>query len=140
MRIEPTQETLLERLQVLLWEKDFEFAELLGGLAGLLWGAWLLNPSWDAFEITPGFAAMAAIAPEPVWGSALLLIGALQLWALIRDRWPWRRRSAFLLFCAWMFITVMIGRANYRAAAVVVYPLLALSAAWAYIRMRFQRV
>lgn len=144
MRMEHTTSGILDqvadRLVELLVYKDFEFAELFTGLAGLLWGLWLLNPAWNSFASTTSFRAMAQLANENVWGGGMALIGLIQLWSLIRDQFFWRRRASALLCMLWAFIAVMLVRANPAGTGTVIYPLLSLSAAWAHWRMRAGRL
>lgn len=126
----------LQRLRALLVDYDFEFSELLNGLAATLWGFWLLLP-WDSFGRTSSFAAMRELAPEWLWGATICGLGIIQIAGLIAGWWRWRRRSALILCGVWAFIAVMLAQANISGTGTVIYPLFSLSAMWAYLRMRF---
>ena len=126
----------IQRLRGLLLDYDFEFSELFGGVVAFSWGFWLLLP-WPTFAKSPTFAAMQELAPEWVWGLFICSLGATQLASLIASWWQWRRRSALGMCLVWVFISVMFWRANFSSTASVVYPFIALSQLWAYLRMRF---
>ena len=125
---------LTERLDEILWRKDFEFCEVVSGLAALGWGIWLAFP-WDTFSSTASFRVMDALMPEPLWAAVMLWIGITQLGALYLDHRKPRRWSALGAVAAWAFIAVMLGSANWRGTGVIVYPVLTLCAAWAYLRL-----
>lgn len=130
----PLQQTAT-RLRALLLDYDFEFAELLTGLAALGWGAWLLAPWWDTFGSSPSFAVFAFLGPEWAWGLLVLCLGALQLYALVRDIPNWRKTLCLLAVINWAFIATVFAVANLAATGTVIYPLLAFSAGWARLRL-----
>lgn len=127
----------IQRLRALLVDYDFEFSELLNGLAATLWGLWLLLP-WNTFGRTATFAAMRDTGvPEWLWGTVIFTLGIIQIAGLVAGWWRWRRRSALILCGVWAFIAVMFAQANISSTGTVIYPLFSLSAMWAYLRMRF---
>lgn len=140
MEQEPYMSPLLRpalRLRSLLIDYDFEFSEVLNALAATLWGFWLMLPM-DSFGSTRSFAAMRDLADESIWGAGICAVGLVELIGLITERWQWRRRSALLLCGLWAFVAVMLARANFAGTGTVIYPLLSLSALWAFLRMRFR--
>lgn len=64
-----------------------------------MFGLWIARPDQQTFQNTPAWDAFAGVAPEPFWGSLLLVIGLLHLLALGR-RWVWLR--------AWMSLVAAI--------------------------------
>lgn len=134
MRLEPTlRQRMTARLDELLWRKDFEFCEVLSGVVALGWGIVLLMP-WSTFSTSPSFNAMA-YAPEWLWGFLLLWIGLTQLGALLLDHRRPRRWSALGATFIWVFLSVGFFVSNPYGTGVVVYPALAASAGWAYLRI-----
>jgi hypothetical protein len=129
------QQRMGAQLRFILIDSDFEFTELLGVLGALGWGGWLLNPVWNSFSTTPSFAAMAALAPEWAWGAAVMLIGLAEGYGLLADVPILRKVTALLLTFVWASVGAMIAYANIAATGVVVYPLLAVSSGWAYLRL-----
>jgi len=129
----------LHRLRAILIDRDFEFSELFNGAMTAVCGAWFLLP-FTTFGSTPTFAAMRDLAPEAVWGIAMVALGIVQLVGLIADWWRWRRWSAMASCGVWIFLSVLVVRSNPASPDAGMYFLLALSAAWAYLRMRFHRM
>lgn len=126
------------RLRALLLDHDFEPTEAISGIAATGWGLIVLLPV-ATFGTSHTYDAMASLAPEWAWGLAVLLVGILQLLTLLLDWHSWRRHTAFLAFCAWLFMSVMFIRANAASTATAIYPTMALAAAWAYWRLSLLR-
>lgn len=130
---------MLARLWWILHDSDPDFLELFSGALGFLWGLWLLIPTWDTFNTTPSFAAMAALAPEWLWGSVIMGGGLLQvamtIWGSLRLR-SWATLGALL---TWGFIATMLAISNFRATGGVVYFSICFSQVWAYLRIGIER-
>lgn len=93
-RPEPTlRQSLSARISELLWRRDFEFCEVISGGALLAFALVLLMP-WSTFGTGLAYAAMASLAPEPVWGLLCGWTGFTQVGALLLDQWRVRRASA----------------------------------------------
>jgi hypothetical protein len=134
---------LVDRLDVLLNRKDFEFCELISGVMMLAWGVWLLMP-WATFASSKGFAGMALIGslggywsvnPEIPWGILLAWIGITEIGALVLDQYRVRFLSAVGASMAWTFMSVTFAVSNPQGTGVIIYPGLALVAAWAAWRI-----
>ncbi len=126
----------IRRLRRLLVDYNFEFAEFLVGLAALLWGAWLIFPMWNTFASSSSFTVLLSSGiDESYWGLGIASVGALQLIGLLWDHRPIRRFSSFSLVLVWLFIALMFILSNPASTATVIYPLFALSSAWAYWRI-----
>jgi hypothetical protein len=124
------------RLHELMWDKHFEPAEALAGLAAALWGLILMLPG-DTFATSRSFDAMATSGiAEWIWGAVAVAVGVAQVAGLIFDHWQTRRAAAMALTGLWMFIAAMTGIANVIGPVWAVYLLLSCSAGWAYCRMR----
>lgn len=101
------------------------------------WGLILLWPD-GVFRATVAYTIMASVAPEWVLGIGCAITGLGQLAALLLDRRVWRRVGMVLACYLWSFIAACLlgtwmGR---HTTAVVTYPILATSAAWAVWRIR----
>jgi hypothetical protein len=131
---ETLQQRMGRRLVWVLFRSDFDFSELLCGLAGALWGAFLLLPQ-DTFASTPTFNSMELLAPEWAWGLAIMSGGLWQLASMSMEHHRSRRISALGGALTWAFISVLFALANIASTAVIIYPLLCLSATWAYWRL-----
>lgn len=147
------QSQVLLRLRELLRDKDFEASEFVSGFAAFGWGImlllpylslWLGEPYIGGFSRSPTFKVMAEIAPEWVWGGAMVIAGAVQLVAAFCDYEAWACRinwravryyTALLLIALWAFISITFIRANPGATSTAVYPIFAASDIWVYWRL-----
>jgi hypothetical protein len=124
------------RLQALLVDYDFEFAELLTGVIAGLWGIWLMMPQWHTFASTPTFKALIDVGlPEWFWGGFIGTIGLIQLVGLLWNYYRIRRAATFAACLVWIFLSAMFISANIASTGTIIYPALSFTAAWAYWRM-----
>jgi hypothetical protein len=138
---------LVDRLDVLLNRKDFEFCELISGALMFAWGLWLLMP-WATFASSRSFDGMALLGtfgghlpvnPEITWGLMLAWIGGTEIGALLLDQRRVRFASAVGAGMAWTFMSVTFAISNWQGTGVIVYPGLTLVAMWAAWRIVGQR-
>lgn len=123
------------RLEELLWRKDFEFCEIISGLAALSWGIALSMP-WNSFGTSPAFAMFHQYVPE--WFMALLMIslGLLQLVGLFFEWYRARRWSCQLATGIWAGISVSLAMGNPWGTAVAMYPIFVIVSGWAFMRIK----
>jgi hypothetical protein len=138
LRQEPSPQlhvSLVHRLTDILFRRDFEFAELHSALAMLGWGLWVLNPFWDTFGSSISFRVMAAVAAEVAWGCGMTGLGIAQLVVLLMRSRTGRRVAAGIASITWLCISILLMLGNITSTASVIYPLLACSAGWSYLRL-----
>lgn len=134
MRPEPTLiQRIAQRVDELLWRKDFEFCEAMSGMVALGWGLVLAMP-WETFDTSASFEAMS-ILPEWLWAGTMLWLGITQLGALVLDHRRPRRWSALGATAVWAFLAVGFAISNPYGTGIVVYPCLSAAAGWAYLRI-----
>lgn len=127
---------IFQRLQMILLASDFVFTELITGVSLFLWGLWLAIPYWDTFKTTPTFLALQQLPiPEDIQGLIIMTVGLTVLVALLIEYNTLRIRATFAAMLIWLFLSAMFIGANVRSTATITYPILALSAAWAYLRL-----
>ena len=119
----------------LLRDTDFDFTEIQNITAKFLWGFWLLNPIWHTFANARGYAVMAQIAPEEYWGSAIMIIALLHMYALRTGNHRLRSISTLCGFMFWLLVSIMLVSANPSGTGAVVYPILTVSSLWVYVRV-----
>ena len=90
----------------------------------LLWGMWVLLPMWSF--TAPPFDAMEVMAPEWLWGLAVMFIGGFGLWALSRERRMLNIAALVLLGAFYGSITAFILLTTPAVSGVPVYGGLAL--------------
>lgn len=127
-----------QRLRVIVLEYNFEFAELLSGFAAALWGFWLLTPL-NTYGSSPSWRTLAGIAPEWLTGLVVCALGLAQLVALLADLHATRKHVSFAMSLIWTFVAIQFGIANFNTPGWLIYGCLALSAAWAFLRIIAER-
>lgn len=111
-------------------------AEMMFAGISTLWGTWLLFPWWDTFSSSPSFVMMGKLAPEPVWGLALVIGGIGHYLALYRNSLLWRYRASLYGYFLWAFITLTFMYANLRATSTPIYGTVAFGLLIMTVRLR----
>lgn len=113
----------------ILAEHDTEPTELAGGFMKVLLGLWLLSN-----DTTSTFSQLT-VAPEWLWGVALVAIGVGH-WLALRDGYiRWRRAAAMLGFLVWFCLGVTALLVNSSSLGGAIYLSLAVWQGWAYLRL-----
>lgn len=126
-------------MMAVLLRRDIELVELLSGLGLLLWGLWLANPWTSVFAGTRAYALMSDVAPEWVWGSVYVLVGAAQYGTLLTGHIRLRQSGCMAALAAWAVITYIVGRGNPTSTGIVIYGLLALSNVLLLMRLEMRK-
>lgn len=112
----------------------------LAAMCAGLWFGWMNTP---LPTVPPSLYAEAGVCR--FWGAALILLGGAQAVALWSKRMRWRAASAMIGVGLWSGATVLLlgGAAAGRGSdgpsanlAGALFPLIALSEAWVYLRLR----
>ncbi len=85
----------------------------------LSWGVWLLLPLHTF--LNPQYAALAALAPEPVWGSFSVSIAAIRMAALWING-SWRRSPAIRCACSVLGVVWWLSMVFLAVAAAPDHP------------------
>jgi hypothetical protein len=99
----------------------------------LLWGVWLIVPL-QTFA-TSTFAALARLAPEGAWGSAVVLLALGSLYTTVRRNYTWQKCALLALTAWWILLFLLVIEANPASTATVTYPLLAAVSIFAYLQV-----
>lgn len=128
----------------ILFKKDFDYAELLTVMANLLFA--LVQGVFKPIEalprnyafITRAGEGIGLLAEETRWVLVLLFLttGLIQLWALARMNWSWRRHMAMIGALIWAFLFMGLVLGEYKSIAPYLCLLIAFSEGWAYLRLR----
>lgn len=127
---------VLARLRQAAFRFDSQSLELQTGALAISVGLWLALP-----PIRPGQSAAllgrlgAHLWPVPFWGAAFALVGFAQILALRRERVRARCLCAMSGFCLWAFLFVLAVLERVPGLGVALFPLIALSEAWVYLRL-----
>jgi hypothetical protein len=115
----------VKRLHYVLFHSEGALTEFFLGLMSLTWGLWVLSPFWDAFGASSSFAIMAQIAPEPVWGAAMAIIGLFKINFVLSENRKYKRIVFTLSLFAWMCIAVAFIAVSPGAVGTAIYSLIA---------------
>lgn len=126
--------TLMSRLNYLLISIDFDFSEVLTSFVAVFGGLMLLAPP-NTFGISVTYTAMRDMMPEWAWGTLLFVLGMAQATALLANHHRARQWLAFVISGVWAFIALTFWISSFVSFGSVVFPALALSAAWAFWRL-----
>ena len=124
----------LENIQHIIVTASPTMMELFSAITALGWGVLLLLP-YDTFGSSSIYVTMSALAPEELWGIALLGGGFLQLAAVLHGKISPRKLTAMFATASWAFIAAMFASSSIYSTGVVVYGVMTLFAAWIYFRL-----
>ena len=124
----------VDRIIDLVYRRDFEYAELQGGWVALFWGLWLVIAKARAFT-DDGWTHVGQVAPDRVWGVALVLIGLGQLVSLVTRQYRGRRVFALAAAMVWAALAVLLGIDKLYRLAVPSAWMFFVGAAWGYLRI-----
>lgn len=94
-----------------------------------IWGLWLVLP-YKTFVSSISFREMMKVAPEQVWGVAIMAIALLHLGAIVRGNLWQRRIFCYITAGLWVYLTVLFFLSNPGSTAVPIYGMTALFSLW----------
>lgn len=122
-----------------LYDSDFEYTELQSPVAKVLWGIWLIHPTWQTFAGVRAYDTMAAVAPESTWGATFLFVGVAHLLAIASGHYLARLWMARVGVAIWVAVAGMFGMTSVASTGVPIYMLIGLGAAWSSWRLGARR-
>lgn len=137
-QISTNRPTMARRLWILLDSADMDVSAVFNGGISALIGLWFLLP-FATFAGSPSWRAMAAFAPEPVWGLAFLALGLTTVTGVLvadasGDHRLWRD-ATFGLILFWAFTLTMLASANPVGVSVPIFTSLILLSLNQYRRL-----
>jgi hypothetical protein len=109
--------------------------EFIPAIFCVLWGFWIGNPWWVAFNSSSAFRLMNKIAPEWLWGLSIFLVGLFQLIFLFTKNLKFRLFSSLLSCFSLISLSVIFAFGNYESTATINYIVLALCAWLGYTEL-----
>lgn len=126
----------LARLRQVVFRFDPESLELQTGVLALSVGFWLALASLKAGQSEVLLGRWGAhLWPASLWGMAFALVGAAQVIASGRARVRVRCVCAMSGFCLWAFLFVLAVLDAVPGLGISLFPSIALSEAWVYLRL-----
>lgn len=116
---------------------DPEGLELQTGVMALALGLYLLCSPDQWGQRSSNFGLMLLrLWPAPVWACLFIGVGGAQMVALNRAWMTVRCLCAMSGFCLWSFVAILLALDGLPGPSVSVFPVIALSEAWVYLRLR----
>ena len=136
-RLWPPLCVALSRWRSGLFRFDPEVLELQTGIMALALGLYLLG-SPDQWGHRPSNFSLMLLRlwPAPVWAGLFIVVGGAQIAALGRTWMLARWACAMSGFCLWSFVAILLALDGLPGPSVSVFPVIALSEAWVYLRLR----
>lgn len=106
------------------------------GLYTILWGFWLTAPWWDVFSTAPLYDIMETLAPEWVWGVFAMLIGAVVVYAVLKQSYGLLTYSTALVGWHWAAVGIFYFIADWHNTGGITCLMLATYAAFVYLNHR----
>lgn len=125
--------TTMKTLRDVVIKGDTHPTSLFMAMLLVLWGVWLLLP-FNTFTETSIWQAMAPIAGENVWGLVFLGLGLAEIATLYWHLLTWHNALMLVNFSLWSFISAGFWFSLPTSVAPPTYSLVALFAAWVYLR------
>ncbi len=119
----------------LIFHREPWWAEFWAAVGALSWATWsALSPVGP--DQLPAFQIVTQLADESFWQVSGLLLGALQITALVANSRNWRRSACFLGSWWWTFILMAIALANSSVPSLALYAVMAAINLFSLIRLR----
>lgn len=128
----------LARLIEIVTRTNFDYSEFQGAMLAIGWGIWFLIPTFSHYVYPPHTvpAILVDVFPAPAMGIVAVILGGLQVGALLRNRPPWRRVACLGACTYWTFCWILVVQGDWRLAPVPLLFLFSLGAGWAFIRLQ----
>jgi hypothetical protein len=119
-----------------LFRYDPEVLEVQTAVMAVGAGLWIALPGyhpdrggWGVYEL------LIRTLPDWAWSLTFVCLGVMQTLALCKRWTAWRAVSAMLSFVVWSSLSVLLVVDLSPGPATVIFPVIALSEAWVYLRL-----
>lgn len=125
----------LSYVPIIMIQLRRHWAEIASAASVTLWGLWLLNPQYSAFNLGP-YAIMQKYAPEQVWGLLGVLVGLCTLLGFLFHSKPLRYAGMIGVIAYRAFVFSFVGlRTGFQATAIPDYFIWICVAMYGYYRI-----
>ena len=101
-------------------------AILIMGAFTVLWGLWVANPFWRAFNSADMFSVMANYAPEWAWGTASILVGLTMIYGVWKLSYKSLTRGALTGFLFWIVVSLFFFLGDWQNTGGITYGMIAV--------------
>lgn len=96
------------------------------GAFTVLWGAWVANPFWRAFNSADMFSVMAQYAPEWAWGCAAMAVGITMIHGVWRRSYSSLALGSFVGFLFWIIVSLFFFLGDWQNTGGITYGMIAV--------------
>lgn len=114
--------------------EPLEFQGALISFFVVVWVGWPFSHQFSQFD-SDMYRALVEILPHPVLGLWFFSLFLFHIYGLFRNNLRFRRVSAFLGSITWILFTTVYVLDSINAPSVLVFPVIALSQMWVYLRL-----
>jgi hypothetical protein len=111
-------------------------AELIAASFAFWWGFWITSPWWVVFGTSRTYRVMELVAPDYVWGGALMLAGLVLACSSLQDVTVAKLPALLFLVAYFVFVSIVFGAANIGSTAPITYLHVAATYAWLWFTAR----
>jgi len=112
--------------------------ELVSAITLILWGFWVSLPV-STFSVGVVYHEMAKIAPEPVWGCTILVVGILKIILMYSKYIRLRIILAILIMGIFSTLSILFLLGSWASVGVPMYISFAIVAWFAYLEILFEK-
>jgi len=106
----------------------------------MLWGLWVLNPWWEAFNQSAIYMTLNYFGPEWIWGLLATICGSVMVYETIRNNSFNACRGAFLGFIHWIIIGIAFLLGDWQNASWVLCAMISTICAYIYLNVKVNQV
>ena len=128
---------MVDNVRRSIFQYDPETLEAQKGIMAVATGLWVIWAGYwphEAFS-SPVYQLLMRFLPDWLWCGIFVSVGLAQITAMNWSKVCWRAASAMLSFILWSFIAALLALDTTPGPGIVVFPILALSDAWVYLRL-----
>jgi hypothetical protein len=122
-------------IQALLWPINTT-AIILLAIYTVVWGFWLANPWWHAFNRAALYSEMADFAPEWAWGFFAVFCGLVTAYGAIHPSYRALVIGAGAAFIHWLLIAIFYFWGDWQNTGGITSLTFAIYAAYTYLNVR----
>lgn len=106
------------------------------GIYTVVWGIWLANPFWSAFQSAKLFSALGLVAPEVFWGTLAIVCGCITIFGVFRGSYRALTTGAATAGFHWMMIAVFYFIGDWMNTGGITSLTFAIYAGFIYLNLR----
>lgn len=114
-------------------------AAIILGMYTLLWGLWVVNPCWNAFETARLYSALLAVLPEFCWGIFACIVGLTMCYGIVRNSYKSVARGAWAGFIHWFIIAGGYFIGDWQNTGGITAAMICVYCGFVYLNLRVNR-